>query len=241
MTDYLRSVADTLYLLEPIVPILERGLRAAGDGVIVDLASGAGGGWGKLAADLARRVPGLRVTLTDLYPNVDALAHMAAAAPDALRVDPRSIDARAVPEDLGGRRTQFVSFHHFQPDDAQRILQNAVDAGKPILIVEVLRRDVPHLIKISFSPLFVLLVTPFARPFRLGRLFWTYLVPIVPLAVMWDGLVSVLRCYTGEELRAMTERLEGGDRYVWEIGEAPGAKSVLPYLLGRPSGAKDGP
>jgi hypothetical protein len=232
MTDFLRSVSDWMHLFEPAVPILERGLRSTQGATIVDLASGGGGGWRKVAADLAPRVPGVRVVLTDLYPNEAALRRLVASMPEVFRMESQPVDARAVPPALSGLRTQFLSFHHFRPRDACRILQNAVDSGAPIAIFEIQRRSIADALKFALSPINVLLTTPFIRPFRWGRLFWTYVIPVVPLAVMWDGVVSVLRTYSPEEMRAMAAGLDGGESYVWEVGIANGGKAPMPYLLG---------
>ena len=49
------------------------------------------------------------------------------------------------------------------------------------------------------TPLAVGLATPFIRPFRWSRLFWTYVIPLVPLTCWWDGVVSQLRAYTPAE------------------------------------------
>ncbi|MEZ5362682.1 MAG: hypothetical protein R2748_10195 [Bryobacterales bacterium] len=57
---------------------------------------------------------------------------------------------------------------------------------------EALGGDLP----LVLVPLFVLLMTPFIRPFRWSRLFWTYVIPVLPLAIFWDGVVSYLRAYT---------------------------------------------
>lgn len=235
MTDFLRSVSDWMHLFEPAVGILEKGLQASGESTVVDLASGGGGGWRKVAQDLAPRVPGLAVTLTDLYPNQAALERLAASMPEVFSVEPQPVNAMAVPPHLKGLRTQFPSFHHFRPAEAQRILQNAVDHGVPIAIFELQQLSIGDAIKFALSPLNVLLTTPFIRPFRLGRLFWTYVLPVVPLCVMWDGIVSVLRTYTPDEMLAMTKSLTG-EAYVWETGIATGGKTPLPYLLGRPAG-----
>ena len=58
---------------------------------------------------------------------------------------------------------------------------------------------------ILFSPLVTLLVVPFLRPFRWAWIPLTYLIPIIPLFIVWDGLVSCLRCYNQDELLALTQ------------------------------------
>jgi len=84
-------------------------------------------------------------------------------------------------------------------------------------------------------PLMVLLTTPFIRPFRWSRLLWTYLIPVVPLVSLFDGLVSCLRTYSVAELRELVEGLEADD-YQWEIGEVKSKANPIPvtYLIGVP-------
>ena len=81
-------------------------------------------------------------------------------------------------------------------------------------------------------PLLVLLITPRIRPFSWARLVLTYLFPIVPLLILWDGLVSCLRTYRVAELRAMTADLD--DSYTWDAGEYRRRGMVITYLIGAP-------
>jgi len=79
----------------------------------------------------------------------------------------------------------------------------------------------------------VWVLTPFIRPFRWRRLFWTYLIPMVPLTCGWDGIVSQLRAYTIPELRRMGEAA-GAMR--WQTGQAPLpiGRGRLTYMIGIP-------
>jgi hypothetical protein len=81
----------------------------------------------------------------------------------------------------------------------------------------------------------VWVLTPVVRPFRWSRLFWTYLAPVIPAAVLFDGVVSCLRIYTPDEMLAMGREL-GGAEYEWESGvEYPAGSPVpIPYLIGVP-------
>ena len=76
--------------------------------------------------------------------------------------------------------------------------------------------------------------TPFLRPLTWRRVLWTYLVPVVPITGLWDGLVSCLRTYSTQELRDLTEDIDCPG-YRWESGRvrAFGACRVT-YLLGYP-------
>jgi hypothetical protein len=76
-------------------------------------------------------------------------------------------------------------------------------------------------------PLGVLVLTPAVRPFRWSRLFWTYLVPVLPAAILFDGVVSTLRVYTPDEMLAMGREV-GGDEYECEAGADRPAGSPVP-------------
>jgi hypothetical protein len=114
------------------------------------------------------------------------------------------------------------------------VLHAAAAARQPIAIFEVSERTWRALIGILLTPLAVWLSTPFMRPWLWRRLFWTYLIPLVPLTCLWDGLVSQLRAYTLDELRAMSE---GSAPMRWEAGQIPiaGGRGRLTYLVGCPA------
>ncbi|MEM7812275.1 MAG: class I SAM-dependent methyltransferase [Planctomycetota bacterium] len=234
ITNYLRFVANRLDFYQSVAPIIIDGLSRSGGSTIVDLASGGGGGWSKLTDHLVGHVPTLRVILTDRFPNADAMAALVKENSSVFSFDKNPVDARRVPPRLVGLRTQFLSLHHFNPEDARQILRNAVDAGQPIAVFEAQKRDLRHLIQFSMSPIAVLLMTPLIRPLRMSQLVFTYLVPVIPLVTLWDGLVSVLRTYTAEELDSIIKSIPNGDSYTWEIGESSSGPVTIFYMLGCP-------
>ena len=81
-----------------------------------------------------------------------------------------------------------------------------------------------------------IVTTLFIRPFRWGRLVFTYLIPILPLLCLWDGIVSCLRSYSARELRELVRDLESDD-YAWDVGELrfPGTPVTVAYLMGWPT------
>jgi hypothetical protein len=84
------------------------------------------------------------------------------------------------------------------------------------------------------APLLVWAQTPALRPRSWGRLARTYLVPLAPAVYAWDGLVSHLRTYTPDELRAMTDAA-ARDGYRWEVGRVPRRGHPITYVLGYPA------
>lgn len=237
ITDFLRTLMEWFTPYAVAAPLLARALAQLGETQLVDLCSGGGGPWG----DLVRRLPAVggpavHVRLCDLYPNQAAFARLVRNSDGRITAESGSVDATAVPERLAGFRTLFTALHHFPPGTARAILADAAHHGCGIGVFEITRRTPLDLAGMLFLPLIALLVTPFIRPFRWDRLFWTYLVPVVPLAVWFEGTVSCLRSYTPDELRDLVAGLDG---YQWEIGTvwSPPFISFMTYLIGTPQRA----
>jgi len=247
VTDALQFGFNLLHAYAPIAPLLQNVIDSTGNRndapqSIVDMCSGGGGPW----LDLARRLrcrdgggdsAGLQVWLTDKYPNLEAFQSVSASSDHHIHFYPEPVDAMKVPGTLKGLRTMFTSFHHFSPEDARAILQNAVDAGESIGIFEATKRAPSTVGLIFVGILLMFLHTPRIRPFRWSRLLWTYLIPIIPLVLFFDGVVSCLRTYRPQELHEIVEKLTSC-QYQWEIGELAGGKMPITYLIGYP---KSGP
>ncbi|MEM7186083.1 MAG: hypothetical protein AAF466_05430 [Bacteroidota bacterium] len=230
-TDFLQFLSNKTKMYKPVVPLIVNALRKSKTHRIVDLASGGGGGLLWLNSEIKKEIPDLKITLTDYYPNIPAFKHTKQKA-NNFDYEQQSVDARNVPGTLQGLRTQFLSLHHFRPGDAQEILQNAVDTGSPIAIFEAQERSFPSIMGMVLSPITLLLTTPFIKPFSIGRIVFTYLIPIVPLFVLWDGVVSSLRTYSVKEMNALVAALENKELFDWEIGRIRSGPGVLLYLIG---------
>ncbi|MEM7454101.1 MAG: hypothetical protein AAF456_07070 [Planctomycetota bacterium] len=234
MTDFLRTIEEKTDLFGPAVDTIAGLLESNGQSAVVDLASGGGGQWRTLFPRLATRVANARLTLTDYYPNHDSLKRIAAIDQQAVAVESDSVDARQVPDHLHGVRTMFLSLHHFNPEDATKILADAVSAKAPIAVFEAQLRDFKHLIQFAISPLAVLALTPFIRPFSLGRLFFTYLAPVVPLCVGFDGVASVFRTYMPDELLEMAAVADPGGSYEWSAKVVSHGLHKVQIFTGQP-------
>jgi hypothetical protein len=72
-------------------------------------------------------------------------------------------------------------------------------------------------------------------PILTSALAWTYLIPVMPLLAMFDGMVSSLRTYSVEELRRLTEGLQA-QNYQWDIGTVKSTAGPIPvtYLVRMP-------
>lgn len=196
---------------------------------IVDLCSGSGGAMPQIVEALCKQNYDVRARLTDLYPNPNS------------SLDPRirwqldPVDATHVPPRLTGVRTMFSAFHHFHPDAARMILKDAFDCRRAICIFEPGSGTLLGMAAMLGVPLAVLALMPLARPFRWAYLLFTYLIPLAPFIILWDGMVSMLRIYSPDQMHMLTADLQAPD-YLWQLGQIKvrGIPDRLPYLIGRP-------
>jgi hypothetical protein len=221
-----------------VVPVLAGVIREQRATRVIDLCSGAGGPWTRLKAELGGEDAAIELVLTDKYPNLAAFRSVAERICDgATHYEHSVVDATRVPARLRGVRTLFTSFHHFRPHQAQALLRDARDQRAAICVFEFTeRRWASILMTIPLAPVLTWLTVPRLRPTSITRLVLTYLIPIAPLSVMWDGVVSNLRTYREPELRAMVAELAADD-YTWKVGQLPPTgerRAPVTYVVGQP-------
>ena len=232
-TDGMQALWGTGNFYKPILVRLLDGMDRAGTREVLDLCSGGGGPWLRLVHELPLdRDPPITVTLTDKYPNRRAF-EQASSVSSLLEFEPSPVDATKVPERLQGFRTLFTAFHHFGPEAARRLLGDAMALRQGVGIFELPRRSPRTFLALCFIPALMLWRTPRIRPFRWSRIFWTYLVPLVPFVLVYDGVLSCLKAYSDEDIQTMVRAISRPD-YEWEIGVERSGLLPVTYLLGYP-------
>lgn len=231
ITDLLSYQINRFGIYEATIGKLVEVLNKTGHDTIIDLCSGSGGPLLGIREKVSKAMGrDIRLVLTDKYPNLEVFA-----AIEEIHVTTigESIDAAMLEPKIKGLRTLFTAFHHFKPEQAQGILKNAVDNQMPIGIFEITERKPGSLMTLIVAPITCLIFSLFIRPYKISRLFWTYILPIVPIMYTWDGLVSNLRTYTKSELCEMTNQFQ--DRFTWETGELVSKFHIkINYLIGYP-------
>jgi hypothetical protein len=231
-TDALQSLWSFSNSYGAIAPRLRTLVDQLGTHQILDLCSGAGGPLITLAPRLQSPAdPTLHVCLTDKYPNHQALER--ASLNSTFSYEFRSVDAARVPADLPGLRTIFSSFHHFNHLEARSILADAFHQHKAIAIFELANPAFKTMLITSTIPFLAMFLTPRIRPFRWSRIFFTYIIPIIPFALCYDGLISCLRAYSRQELHTLVEGLST-PTYQWDIGEDRSGLLPITFLIGSP-------
>lgn len=188
-------------------------------------------------------IEAVNFVLTDIHPHLEAWER-AAKRSDNVKFVRESVDAGDAPFDLLAKvdglpeeqrkkvfRLFSLAFHHFDDDAAIQILRNTLATSSGFCIVELQER--------SFDALVTMLAL--GPSLWIGswywfwgdwtHLFWTYVIPIVPLVVVLDGLISAVRTRSGEEIMALMMkgemekemqgwRFEDGRRmHTWPTGQ----------------------
>ena len=168
--------------------------------------------------------------VSDLFPNLVCFRKAAKLLPGEVSAVEEPVDALGVDASIDhDTRTIINAFHHFPPELARGILADTVKQRKSIFIYEGFTRT-PYGI-VPMGPF--LLASLFSNPIlagshRLVKAFFTYVVPLIPVISLWDGLVSTMRIYNESELLGMAEPL--ADDYCWEYREVPyymGGKALV--------------
>jgi hypothetical protein len=223
-------------LFEAVADCLQHSLRKLQTDAVLDLCSGSG----DLAVNIWRgldkasaedEIP--RLVLSDLFPNLAAYREHKKEHGELVEFYSEPINALHPPE--GGPRVWMMiqSLHHFRPEEARSILQNAARNADGFIVLETTQRTFKNFM-IGFLGFFGTILVAFRiRPWRFRNLLWGFLVPVVPMMMSIDGIVSVLRSYTLDELDEFTQSVGESD-FSWERGyvPVPGTPLKITYLVG---------
>lgn len=237
MTDFLRYFIRLLNVYKPITPLLLEVLNQTRQNYIVDLGSGGGGAIEQIYQNLSSISPQkITITLTDKFPNPAAWQYIQQKTNSAIGFYADSVDANNVPDSLNGVRTLFSAAHHFKPEQLIQILATAVSQKKGICLFDGGSKSVWMMLgAILFQPLIFFVFTPFFRPFKLSRLVFTYLIPVIPFCTVWDGCVSLLRLYSPQEFLQMSQAASA-ENYTWKAGRVKNKLGLqVAYLIGYPN------
>lgn len=211
---------------------------------IIDLGSGSGGPMPDVIQTLKNQSAtiNLRLLLSDTNPHPDVVKRINEQELDYMKYHVDAIDARKLENLPDGLLTMVASFHHMDPQTAKTILKGAQEEGRAILIYEIAKNNVPILLWWLLLPMSLIILilmtwimTPFVRPLTFKQIFFTYVIPIIPLVYAWDGQASLMRTYTFEDINALLADFKSDD-YCWEVNDAKNAqgKNQGYFIMGYP-------
>ncbi len=143
------------------------------------------------------------IIATDLQPDITSLEILKQRHPKNFDYIKTSVTVFDPPSSENCSYCIFTAFHHFNEDDAVKIIQNMLIKSNSFTIFELTSR---HNI-ISYFWLipgfFSFIATPFfAKKWRWQKALFS-IIPIIPFMVAFDGLISNLRTYTKQDLERL--------------------------------------
>lgn len=233
MAGYLRVMHERTRPYQTAADAIVEILAATGVSRIIDFGSGAGGPWPELRGSIAARGFKPEILCSDIHPDPEAMALFRDL--EGLEYLEDQVSAFDVPAECDGLRTMFTGLHHFDPGEVEAILRSAQEARAPFAAFEITHRSPRGLLITLLVPLLVLVFMPLVRPLRLLSIVLTYMPPVLPVLIGWDGLASTLRSYRTGELRQITDTIDRAD-YVWRVEEkkVPGAPIPMTQVIGIP-------
>ncbi|KAH6681211.1 hypothetical protein F5X68DRAFT_234323 [Plectosphaerella plurivora] len=220
--------------------------RSTSDYTFIDFCAGSGGPTPAIERSVNHRLraaalPEVDFVLTDLHPNPEAWAR-AATKSDHIRYESSPVDASAADAALVARladrgplhglrrrkgqedrrpktfRLFNLAFHHFDDPLASAIMKNTLETSDGFAIFELQARDFASLLGPLLFGIGLILLAPY-HAWRLRSwevIVFTYLIPILPFVLTFDGWVSALRTRTPDEVKQLIANC-GADSSGWEV------------------------
>jgi len=221
--DFLSLLALKFNLYQPVKKILFDILDSQNKKDWTDACSGSGGPVQSLAGSYP-------VLLTDLYPSI---ARLQLPANLQYYTEPADITKNLPPGN--GLITLFNSFHHFTPEQQSHLIGQCSEANRAIIAVEILQPGLRSFVSVVFTTTIGhWLLVPFMKPFSLKRLFFTYLIPLHTLTVLYDGIVSVFKSKSSHYFETFARRHTNG-KYRVDFVKIKGRYGPLFMIKGLPA------
>ncbi|KAJ5893404.1 hypothetical protein N7495_005095 [Penicillium taxi] len=202
---------------------------------VLDICAGAGGPTPVLESELNKELESegkdsVQFVLSDLYPHVEEWECISKKQQNVTFIE-TPVDARAIPRFAKTKkecRIFNICFHHFGDKDAAGILKNAIESADSFIIFEITARELWTCLcslLVFFWAFFVSLVWYWNSPVHL---FFTFILPVAPFTIWFDGLISCLRTRTANEVRTLLDQ-PGLDLSDWTFHS--GQKTVqFPFI-----------
>jgi hypothetical protein len=225
-----------LIITDRFPSLLHTIFKKTGDTQIIDLCSGGGGPIEMISNSFEKLGADVPIILSDKFPNIKAYNYLKEKTDGKIDYITEPVDAANVPKELSGFRTMFSAIHHFPPEMVKQVVRNALDNRSGIGIFDGGDKNIFTILGILIvHPIAFLLFTPFFRPFKLSRLLFTYILPLIPLYTIWDGCISIIRLYRPAELLQLAKDADEDNVYEWQSGKIKNKFGMnVCYLIGYP-------
>jgi len=175
----------------------------------------------------------VKFILTDLHPHIPDWTE-ASRRSENLSFVSSPVDAANAPAHLNNPdgkkvfRLYNLAFHHFEDKLGMNILRNTIDTADGFGIFELQERTISSLLTMLAMGVLFFAITPFYFWRSPGHLFFTYIIPIIPFVLVFDGIVSSLRTRSSEEVQTLMKQCgascdgwtvkSGHEQHTWPTG-----------------------
>jgi len=144
---------------------------------------------------------------------------------DVLQLDPQP----------GVVYSMYNALHHFTDDEKLMLIIKMRNKKNGFLFAEILQPDLLTMIKVIFSStLLQLLTAAFVKPFSLSRLFFTYIIPVNIITVLYDGIISVMKARSSKQYATLLNELSSAG-YNISVGKCGSWKATIVFIKGMPA------
>jgi hypothetical protein len=194
----------------------------AGSSCVLDLGSGGAGPIETLVREGRRgHVAMPEIVLSDLYPSLDRYARLAETYDGEISYITGPVSADHVDNQDIRLRSLCSTFHHFPPETARRIIEDAARNSDGVFIMEPFMRDWRHFLLVLLTGPFIYMVAPFfSGRFEFRKVLACTVLPVVPAMLIFDGCVSVMRVYAPQEIESMLPEDVRG-KFTLQSGHVP--------------------
>jgi len=195
----------------------------------------------RAAARQAQGKPPLPFVLSDLHPHIDHWMKICPQSPN-LSFIPQPVDATDPPiavtslsspdghsadgefaSDTRVFRLYCLSFHHFDDVLAQKVLESTMATADGFAIIELQDRKLGSMVLIFGHIVYMFATTLFYFWRDPLQLLLTYIIPVLPAVVTFDGLVSCLRTRNFKEVMALIKS-RGSEEEIQFVEDHEGRK-----------------
>lgn len=205
LTEFL-SIVWTMGVYKQAIDKINRLVCAWKIKTIVDLCSGAGDYIPEVLKKIKSADENSEVVIykTDLYPN----KRFFNTEDKQIKYWQKSLPADKAFDQFDALFCMFSALHHFDENELLKIFSHAAKNSKGFAFFDVSqRRWWTDIIPNIFLPGMLWCVAPFLKHFSWKHFIFIYLIPIIPVIVFIDGILSRMRAYKKEELQCLADRV----------------------------------
>lgn len=228
--EYLDFLVGFMGINRPFLPLFQELFNLTKPNTVVVLNGMTGGGPAFMASEL-RSMRGGHLTMTLSDDHLDKARALQIGELSGETLD--SISSLATTVQGPAVAVAINSFHRLSNEKAILTLKEVSEKFDGVLIAEGNNRSPRQVFGMLIAvPALVFATAFFVPPFSIKRLLFTYLIPLIPLVVVWDGIAALFRIFPPEDLLMLAEQAGRSD-YEWKSAKVPNHRGgFYIYLMG---------